>query len=368
MVKRIRPASIYQRKDSPLRLIAVLGARTIKRAVKGSLQHLSDLVDTDRLAKLIKAGFHSKVSEAIDWQHFGEVLKATFDKIADVRETAAALGVRKINGTFAAKRRRVRFHTERFLKSSSLDELFDKGIGDRFNFDRFAPGTVQRIRDAQDRLIKDLTEQARDTIEKIVMDGTQAGLSADEITSDIRDMIGLTETQTSAVMNYRSMLEGLDSDALRRQLRNKTLDDDVLAAIGSGEALDAAFIDSAVSDYIDNYLNYRATSIAQTEATRAASAGLQDSYLQAIERGALPSAAIRQNWKISLDEKTCPVCLSIPDMNPDGRAIGEQFESIEGPFYAPPDPHPRCRCEIEITTDLDAVAATDDLSLEAETV
>lgn len=167
-------------------------------------------------------------------------------------------------------------------------------------------------------------------------------------------MIGLTARQSQAVANYRRMLEDLDPGALQRQLRNFLEDDAVQAALDSGEDLDAALIDKLTQDYADNYLDYRAETIADTESTRAVNAGLQDVYSQAIDRGVFPAEAVRQYWQVDLDEKTCPVCLSIPDMNPDGVAIDESFDSIEGPQDAPPV-HPNCRCDISIVTNLDMV-------------
>src|SRR5258708_33060326 len=131
-------------------------------------------------------------------------------------------------------------------------------------------------------------------------------------------MIGLTDVQAKAVATCRGMLENLDSDALERRLRNVAEDDVIAEAIDAGEDLAAAYIDQMVSDYTDNFLDYRADMIAQTEATRAANAGLQDAYQQSIDRGVFPSDAVRQYWTVALDERTCEICLSIPDMNEEG--------------------------------------------------
>jgi hypothetical protein len=171
---------------------------------------------------------------------------------------------------------------------------------------------------------------------------------------DIRSWIGLTDTQSAAVANYRRMLEDLDPDVLQRQLRNVLEDDQIQEAIDNEVNLEGAYVDKMVQDYADNYLDYRAEMIAQTEATRAASAGLQDAYSQAIDRGVFPSDAVTQFWKVDLDERTCPICLSVPDMNPDGVSMDETFDSIDGPQDAPPA-HVNCRCEIEVVTDLDMV-------------
>ena len=68
----------------------------------------------------------------------------------------------------------------------------------------------------------------------------------------------MTDTQAQAVLNFRSMLESLDPEALTRQLRNQTLDQTVRDAIDSGQFMDSDTIDQMVSDYTENYLDYRA--------------------------------------------------------------------------------------------------------------
>ncbi len=232
-----------------------------------------------------------------------------------------------------------------------------KDAGDEFAFDLYTQDVQDQLRQAQDELIQDLEQGIRDSIEQIVVNGARQGLGSDQTMDDIRQLIGLTDRQAQAVMNYRDMLESLDSGALDRQLRNFLEDETVQDAIDSGESLDDLMVDKLVQDYADNYLDYRAETIAQTESTRAANLGLQDAYSQAIDNGVFPSDAVKQFWKIALDETTCAVCQSIPDLNPNGVAIDEPFESSIGQVDAPPDPHPNCRCSVEIITDLDMVPA-----------
>jgi hypothetical protein len=353
MAKRVRAARHYQSKDAPLRLMADNAILGIKRDVKGALKHLGTLLPRNAL-DYARAGDWYGLRRDIDWTHFRQVMKAPFARIGKVREAAAQHGVKKINGTFAQARRRVRFRKQE-QSIYSLDALFEKDIGDQYAFDLYDEETQARIRQAQDDLIAQLDGTARDTIEQIVINGAQEGLSPDDIVDDIRAMISLTDRQAQAVMNYRDMLENLDSGALERQLRNGEYDQALQNAIDSGEDLSAAMIDQMVSDYQDNFLDYRAEMIATTEATRAASAGLQDAYSQAIDRGVFPAEAVTQFWQIAGDENVCEICQSCADMNEDGVAIGEMFDSIDGPQEAPPDPHPSCRCSIEVVTNLDMV-------------
>ncbi len=367
MPKKIRESRHYQRKDSAIRLLAEHAKPVIRKNFREAFSHLGSLVPTKQALHFARAGDWFNLKRSIHWNHYREILKAPFGRLAKLRQSGAELGVQKINGAFAQARRRVRFRkgggdTRWWVSKSAseppeaLDGLFAKdSLGDRFNFDTLDRATQDRVRAAQDELIQQLEKDARDTIDTIVMNGAKAGLGAEDIVSDIRDMIGLTDRQSQAVMNYEGMLRDLDPGALTRQLRNTEYDALYEDAIDAGADLSEAAIAGMVDDYIENYLDYRAETIAQTESVRAANAGLQDGYEQAIERGALPSDAVKQYWQIALDEKTCEICLSCADMNEEGVAIGEPFDSIDGPQDAPPDPHPNCRCSIEIVTDLDMV-------------
>lgn len=344
-------------------LIAAMGRPAIRKAVREALRHLPEVMDVKRAKTLYTAGRWREIADTINWGHFREVLKAAFERIAQVFEAGARHGTRKINAVHARRGRKVRFQkisTADPVPVEGIMKLFgpvdiSKAIGDRFNFDRFDRGTQDLIRQYQDDMIAQLETGARDTIEAVVLAGAQSGLGADAIVDDIRAVINLTDRQAQAVLNYRRMVTGLDSGALQRQLRDTQFDSAFAAAQDDGTTLDAAVIDEMVSAYEENYLNYRADSIAQTESVRASNAGIHEAYRQAIDRGALPSDAIRRFWQTSMLENVCPVCLSIPDMNQDGVEVGADFDSIDGPQGDPPDPHPLCACSVDVVTDLDKV-------------
>ena len=301
-----------------------------------AFQHLRDLVPKNMR-------LHDRHT-TINWSHFGEVLKKPFAQIGKAYESGAALSVKKINGAFAQARQRVRFR-------KGLGMHYAKAA-DVFNFDLYTPEVQQALRDAQDALIQQLIDSSRDAIEQVVMDGALQGLSAADLVDDIRAVIGLTDTQAQAVMNYQAMLETLDPTALERQLRNTTMDQLVQDAIDAGDFLPSDTIDQMVQDYADNYLEYRASTIAQTESVRAVNAGLHDAYSQAIDRGALPADAVHREWE--LGDSPCPICESIPDNNPDGVGVDEEFESDDGPVDDPPI-HPNCMCSVNYITDISQV-------------
>lgn len=340
MPKRIRPARHYQRRDDPVRALMKLHKPKIRRDLREALGHLGDLVP-NHVERLVADGRWREIVGAIDLPHFREVLRKPYARIATAYQDGAAHGVRKINAVFSRARRRLRF----------------RKAADVFNFDLYTPEVQAALREAQDDLIRQLEQDARDTIEQIVTSGAMEGLGAADIVADIRSFIGLTDTQAQAVLNYRGMLETLDSTALQRQLRNSTMDDLVRAAIDSGSFLEADVIDQMVSDYTENYLDYRASTIAQTESVRAVNSGLHEAYSQAISRGALPDDAVKREWQ--LGDSPCPICESIPDNNPDGVGVDEDFDSDEGPVDDPPV-HPNCMCSVDYVTDISKVPEEED--------
>ena len=378
MPLKIRPQRTYQRRDAPLRLLADAARRRIKRPLKEALALLDDNFDVEIAIRLARSGRWSEISrEAIRWGHFREVLREPFGRMADAHQAGSALAVRRINRAFQRQGRSVMFGKKSpgpgtggvggtgpgaveggspegdAVKIAGWQPL-RKAAGDRFNFDRFDPATQAFMRAEQDRLIRELEATARATINSEVQAAMRAGVGPGAIVGEIRSVIGLTDRQAQAVRNYRAMLETLDPQALARQLRNPQYDAAFQSAIADGTYLGDAMIEEMVADYEDRYLDYRADTIAGTESVRMTNQGLQDAYRQAIDRGALPADAVRQFWEVDLDERTCEICVSIPDMNPDGVPIGEPFDSEDGPQDGPPI-HPNCRCSVDIVTDISMV-------------
>lgn len=304
---------------------------SIARSFRNAFNSLGNLVSVDKVAEAIKTG--KNPASGIDFGHYRQILRKPLVQVGELRQRAGHLGAKKINGAFAARGMAVRFTKD-----------------DQFNFDSFSPAVQQQIRQSQDALIQQLESDARDSIATIIADGQLNGTSVADMASNIANMIGLTDRQAQAVLNYQRMLMNLDPTALQRALRDTDYDALYQDAIDAGKDLSDAAIEEMVQSYVDNYLDYRAATIAQTEATRAANAGIHDAYRQAIDRGALTDESVTRIWQ--LGDSPCIVCESIPDMNPDGVGVDEDFDSIDGPQTDPPDPHPNCMCSVDFVTDL----------------
>lgn len=338
----------FQHPRDPIRLLAQSAQPKLRKDIREAFKHLRAIVPVSSLAGAIRRGDPRHAAAALI-DHWAEVLKGVFNRLGDIRFDAADLGARKITADFKRAGRRVRY--------------VRKAIGDGFDFDRFDEDTLAALREAQDDLIADLSDQARDTVAYLIDRGVQAGDSDDEIAATIRDTISLTERQAQAVANYRTLLENADQGAIERELRNAEFDDAVQAAIDRGEPLADSAIDELVGDYADNYLEYRADVIARTESLRAANEGLRDGYRQAADRGVFPAEAVTRNWLAAIDERTCPICMSIVENNKDGVGLNDDFQSDDGAVDDPPV-HANCRCTVEYVTNLDMLP--DDQSADEE--
>lgn len=353
---RVTPARSFQPRNDPIRLLAEHAEPAIAQAMKAALKQLRALVPMKTVEAAIKHGHGSSVQHLVDWSGVERVLKVPIGQIARVYEVAAHHGGQQLDGHLKKKKglRYVKKDDRRPNVQAIVDDTLTGSADARFAFDRFDPATQSRLRDVIDGLVGDLSDDARNTINSVVISGLRNGDTAADIAANVRDTITLNPTQAEHVASYRRQLEDLDPAALKRALRDSDHDDAIQDAIDGGEFLSDDLMDAAVDSYLDNYLDHRARTISRTESLRAANAGLREGYKQANEQGAIPEAAVTRQWLIELDEATCPICLSIVDLNPDGVGLNESFQSVDGPVDDPPI-HPNCRCTIQYVTNLDLV-------------
>ncbi len=166
-------------------------------------------------------------------------------------------------------------------------------------------------------LIQQVTDDSVAAIRRILSEGQAAGQNPIDTARDIRDVIGLTESQALAVVNYRRELEQGSPGALQRSLRDKRFDPSVRAAIAGTAPLDAEQIDAMVERYRDRFLAYRAQTIARTEAMRAVNTGSRAAMQQAIDDGTLDPGQIRRTWIATEDDRTRPDHRDL-----DGQTVG----------------------------------------------
>lgn len=214
-----------------------------------------------------------------------------------------------------------------------------KGIGGaEFRFNVMNPKAVQFSQEYQQTLIRELSTEARETVEQVISRGITEGQNPLTTAREVRANIGLTAKQEQAVQNYRKALEGLDRTALDRKLRDKRFDSVVNRAIGQEKPLKKEQIDRMVGRYRQRYVKHRSEVIGQTESMRAVNSGEKLYWDQAVEDGLVQKEQIRREWVYTKDRKTREAHRLIPSMNEGGVGIDEAFQSIEGPIRFPHDP------------------------------
>ena len=189
-----------------------------------------------------------------------------------------------------------------------------------FSFDMTNPQSIEYLRRYRMGLVREVTNETRLAIRDVVLRGFREGRTAEQMAAEIKNLVGLTRRQSTAAMNYR--------DAL----------------IEEGRALPQ--ITRMTEAYSNRVLNQRAETIARTETIRAAGAGREALWRQAQEQGVLVAGA-RRYWIVTEDDRLCPICEAIPDMNPDGVGLNESFRTSDGPLMQEPA-HPNCRCAVEL--------------------
>src|SRR6185369_9904783 len=77
--------------------------------------------------------------------------------------------------------------------------------------------------------------------------------------------------------------------------------------------LTSAQIEKMVTRYRERMLQYRARTISRSESIRAANAGQLSVWKTAVDKGLIPRTA-RRAWTVSGDDRTCPRCLELEDV------------------------------------------------------
>jgi hypothetical protein len=203
-------------------------------------------------------------------------------------------------------------------------------------------------------LVRGLTQEVRETVHSIIIDGTRTSANPREMARDIRSSIGLTPTQDKAVRSYRQALEQQDwSNALSRELSSGQGDRTVRRLQRDGGSLSPKQVDSLVDRYRENALTWRAETIARTESSRNVHAGLEESFRQAVERGDVDAEQLVKEWIHAGRGKSRPDHIA---MSGTTVKFGEEFEFPDGTrMKYPGDPRggpehvANCRCTIATT-------------------
>lgn len=315
MASRILQASDFQQPGDPAAELADKRESAIKRAVKDGLISLAVAVKAISLAKI------TNVSILIASIRSNPVNDALLSSYKAVNDTFIEAAEQETQGKLG-----------RLVVYDPVVAAADRGVAQKF-------------------FISQIQDQAEMVARQALVESLRLGKSPEEIAKVLQSVISLSPRQALAVRNFRRMLEEGDSDVLSRALRDRRFDQTVINALAGRSELRPEQIDMMVERYAYKSLQHRAQMIARSESMNAATGGMRDAYVQAIKSGRLLANEVTRHWQLVLDERLCPVCASIPVLNPNGVGVLQPYLSASGPVMAP-GIHPNCRCSEKYVTNL----------------
>jgi hypothetical protein len=342
--ERTPPASIYE-------AVAAKFEPTLARAILSALEAQADAIDLDALAAAIDSGDLNRVVAILD---LGPAL-AALERASPILQQGAYAG-----GIAAAANISVRLR------------------GASFVFGTLNPRLLSWLQTYNLGLIRQINDATKEGVRQYLLTGMEAGANPISVARQIKSIVGLTDRQAQAVKNYRKQLEdfhnrrsaagfnlggkidrvngrqvfrpgpdGKPKDGVNeRRLRDFRFDGALSRSMKTGKPLTPDQIDKMVAGYARKYRQFRAQTIARTEAIRTTNIGVQEAWHQAMEKGLVSEDLTRKQWIVARDERLCEVCGPIPKMNPKlGVKHGQPFRTPDGLVNLPPM-HPNCRCTV----------------------
>jgi len=222
-----------------------------------------------------------------------------------------------------------------------------KAYGIEADFNAVHPNVILYARNRAAALVTSVPEDVRDTIRLVTALGAAGRATVVEQAKMIREVVGLPRNWALAPLRFSDELHAAALRGSIGTLGRRLSGADMVKVRGAieGGTADSAFIQEISATYTQRLINLRAETIARTESLAAANYGVHESWIQAVDDGSLPQE-VKRVWIVTPDDRLCPICIEIPDMNPDGVGVEEQFDTPEGPVDDPPAPHPNCRCSV----------------------
>ena len=227
---------------------------------------------------------------------------------------------------------------------------FPRRISAELAFDLLNPNTVRFVENYRVPLIRELTKTTREGVLEVVQSGLISGKTPTKQARQIRELIGLTKSQSRAVVNFRQQLETREVLGFTRPDRRRlsAIERRLVARHMKEGGLTSKQIDSVVNRYYQSLVNRRSLNIGRTEAVRSSSIGQLDTWRQA-KRKRLLSRNARKKWIVTLDDRLRESHRAIPSMNRAGRQIDESFQTPEG-FIVSPPLGTNCRCSMVLSS------------------
>jgi hypothetical protein len=231
---------------------------------------------------------------------------------------------------------------------ASAVAVLPSALASQATFEVVNPYVSAWINNYRPQLIREITDTTREAIHQTIMDGLRDKKHSTAVARSVREIVGLTAQQASAVNNYRAQLEAQSNlqgmtPATQRLIGLR--DQKTVARHLREGHLTQERIDAMVGRYRDNLIKLRANTIARTESFRAMNEGRQLAWEQFARDGLMEESKMRRYWVTARDDRVRPEHRAIPRMNPEGVGLKEPFRTPSGlVMNAPLDV--ACRCVV----------------------
>jgi hypothetical protein len=249
----------------------------LRRAFIDAGEKLRGRVNSEAVARALERGRATAVEFLLDASQFAEDLRPAVDVV---------------NAAFAGG--------YGVAESHLADEL-----SVHIAFDRTNEQTVRAVDRVGARMVTAITEETRQAIREVIKRAFRQGIPPRDVAKLLREMVGLTENQQMAVMNYRFHLlaQGLTGDRVARLTKV----------------------------YAQKKLQERALTIARTETINASNEGQLELWRQARRDGLFDRDPVKV-WIVTPDDRLCPVCRPLDGQQ---RRLEEPFATKYGPRQRP---------------------------------
>lgn len=221
------------------------------------------------------------------------------------------------------------------------------------SYDSISERVVNTMRQDTAKLTLGLVENTKAGVRAVIERTMAENTESSPMVKEIRQLIGLTEDQAQAVLNFRRQLEA------RKNLGFTPVDERRLDPIEQLMVrrhmkegyLSPKEIDGLVERYFQSLLNKRAIDIANSESIKSVSNGQQELWEQGLDQGILDDNKMRKFWVDMGDGKVRPTHKVIAGMNLDGVKIRSMFVTPHGLVMGPQTRNSgfvNCRCGVVI--------------------
>lgn len=212
-----------------------------------------------------------------------------------------------------------------------------KEAGLKAALDLTNPESVRYMREHLPLLIREITNDQRRMVRSLVLEGFTEKVAPIDIARQVRDVVGLTELQGRAVINFRRQLETGEMGSGKAPWDRRLSGPEQAQArnLFEAEAPNQAKVDAIVARYEQSLINRRALDIAGTEVHTASIQGQRELWDQAQTDGLLDPSKTRRFWLDTKDDRERDEHLAVPGMNPNGVGLDEPFQTPIGPVMDP---------------------------------